>query len=123
MERAAADQIIAQLLEKVTAVAARVPIEKVKLAIYVVLLLWVVDNLASLVWIVAPQSDTAFVAANSSAKAQHSQAKTSQSANISKMQSWQLFGQIDATAVPEIEEVDPVATELDGIENDAVKTR
>ncbi len=123
MERAAANQIIEQLLEKVTAVAARVPVEKVKLAIYVVLLLWVVDNLASLVWIAVPQPDATFVATSTSGKAQSTQRQTGQSANISKMQSWKLFGEVDASAAPEVEELNPVATELDGIENDAVKTR
>ena len=124
MERAAANQIMEQLLEKITAVAARVPVEKVKLAIYVVLLLWVADNLAALVWIAVPQPDAAFLATNvSGSKTQGAQAKASQSADISKMQSWQLFGQVDASVSPEVEELVPVATELDGIENDAVKTR
>jgi general secretion pathway protein C len=126
VERAATNQLISQWLESVSAILARIPQTRVKLAIYIILIIWITHGLVTLVWVIVPQpemSATLPVTANSQAKSQAGKSLSEKMADIKLLQGWNLFGEANPSAQEETVTQDLVATELSGIENEATATR
>ncbi len=120
MARTASNELINIWLEKVSLVSAQLPLAKLKLAVYVLALVWVVNNLVTLVWLYVPMPEIQVGSTMAPVKAKQ-MAKDSLVVDIRQLQELNLFGQMDESI--EKKEVAPVVTQLEGIEDEAVATR
>lgn len=120
MDRASPNEQLSQYTAALMQFLARLPLDKVRYAIVLLLAVWMADRLATLVWVVVPLDETTGpVVAVSNTKTAGGKAEA---VNIQRLQDLNLFGKADESAEQE-QPQQQVQAQLAGIEDNAVETR
>ncbi len=108
-------------LNKITVGMAQLPMDKVRLGLYALLSLWIINSLVALVWILVPVPQMQPLESKPVLSAPGTTQATQETVDVSVLQNWNLFGKMDADE--SAKEAPTVAVVEDNVDIEAKETR